>query len=89
MRQGRWKLLCEYDGSQVELYDLQKDRGETTNVAKRNEEVVKKLLKALLDWHRSMPADNGATYGQKRLSGLVTSEGASESGPSVAMGESP
>ena len=25
MRQGKWKLLCEFDGSDSELYDLEND----------------------------------------------------------------
>ncbi len=33
VRDGDWKLLCDYDGSRPELYDLAKDRAETTNVA--------------------------------------------------------
>ena len=33
VREGDWKLLCEYDGSKALLYDLAKDPGETTNLA--------------------------------------------------------
>jgi len=29
VRDGEWKLLCEYDGSQPQLYNLANDRGET------------------------------------------------------------
>jgi uncharacterized sulfatase len=60
MRRGRWKLLCEYDGTNVELYDLQLDRGETTNVAEQHGDVVSSMLAALMDWNRTMPADRGA-----------------------------
>lgn len=62
MRSGRWKLLCEYDGSDAELYDLEKDRGETTDLAARHPDLVKRLSQALVAWHESMPSDNGATY---------------------------
>jgi len=62
VRSGKWKLLCEYDGSGVELYDMESDRGETTNVARKNLEITRKLTVQLLDWHRSMPPDNGPTY---------------------------
>jgi uncharacterized sulfatase len=62
VRAGKWKLLCEYDGSDPELYDMEMDRSESTNVASKNPDVVARLTKSLLDWHKSMPADNGATY---------------------------
>lgn len=59
VRDGDWKLLCEYDGSDPQLYDLSKDPSETTNLTKEFPEIVKKLGDAVLAWHRSMPADNG------------------------------
>ncbi|MFG0266600.1 MAG: sulfatase-like hydrolase/transferase [Rhodopirellula sp. JB055] len=65
MRQGDWKLLCEYDGSSPELYNLIEDRGETTNVAATHPNVVRKMTKELVAWHNSMPKDNGATYQEK------------------------
>jgi uncharacterized sulfatase len=65
MRAGKWKLLCEYDGSELELYDLDADRGEENNVAGKNAQIVGRLTKLLLAWHRSMPADNGAALASK------------------------
>jgi uncharacterized sulfatase len=65
LRDGKWKLLCEYDGSEPELYDLETDRGETQNVAAQNTELVGKLTKTLIAWHKSMPPDNGASYARK------------------------
>ena len=62
IRSGRWKLLCEYDGSDAELYNLQLDRSESTNVAAENLHIVAELTKSLLTWHKSMPSDNGATF---------------------------
>lgn len=62
VRSGQWKFLCEYDGSDAELYDLQADVTETTNVASQHSAVVERLTQSLLKWHKSMPADNGATY---------------------------
>lgn len=62
MRQGKWKLLMEYDGSSPELYDLDSDRGETRNLATREPGVVARMTKLLLAWHARMPSDNGATY---------------------------
>ena len=60
VRHGKWKFLCEYDGSQAELYDMKLDRAEKTNVARNHPSTVKKLTKILIDWHKSMPPDNGA-----------------------------
>lgn len=62
VRDGRWKLLCEYDGSRPELYDLAADPGETVNLAAREPDVLKRLTAALLAWHEAMPGDAGATY---------------------------
>jgi len=63
VRAGDWKLLCEYDGSQPELYNLAADPGEAANVASQNPDVVQRLTEALLAWNRTMPADNGPTLG--------------------------
>lgn len=62
VRDGAWKLLCEYDGSDAMLYELDNDRGEANNVAAENPKVVARLTKAVVDWHTLMPADNGATF---------------------------
>ena len=62
MRMGSWKLLCEYDGSITELYNLESDRGEQSNVASEHPEVVARMKSQLLGWHKSMPPDNGASF---------------------------
>ena len=62
IREGSWKLLCEYDGSDPELYDLSRDRGEQESLAGKHPEIVARLSKKLIAWHRSMPPDNGAAY---------------------------
>lgn len=66
MRDGNWKLLCEYDGSDVELFNLKTDRGETDNVASEHPQVVAQMKAAVLDWNQNMPMDNGATFKLKR-----------------------
>ncbi len=63
IRDGDWKLLCEYDGSKPLLYDLARDQGETTDLAAREPAVVARLTAAVLAWHRSLPADNGPVLG--------------------------
>jgi arylsulfatase A-like enzyme len=59
IREGNWKLLCEYDGTLPQLYDLDRDRGETTNLAGRHPEIVARLTAAVLAWHRALPPDHG------------------------------
>jgi len=66
VRHGRWKLLCEYDGSTPQLYDLRKDAEESNNLAQEHPAVVERLTAQLLDWHKSMPPDAGATYKPNR-----------------------
>lgn len=65
VRAGNWKLLCSYDGDEVELYDLATDEGEKTNVAQDHPQVVSRLKRALLEWHKSMPSDNGRDWEPK------------------------
>ncbi|MDE0938308.1 MAG: hypothetical protein OSA89_20580 [Mariniblastus sp.] len=60
MRDGEWKFLCEYDGSEPQLYDMYADRGETKNLADQNAALVGKLSKAFIAEHQSMPSDKGA-----------------------------
>ncbi|MDG2186590.1 MAG: sulfatase-like hydrolase/transferase [Mariniblastus sp.] len=55
VRQGKWKLLCDYDGARPELYDLTTDPTETKNVAKANPRITKELAKSVMNWHHSMP----------------------------------
>lgn len=59
VRDGDWKLLCEYDGSQPQLYHLIDDSGEATNLAEQQPAVVARLTKSVIEWHQSLPADNG------------------------------
>ena len=66
MREGDWKLLCEYDGSDAELFDLAVDPSERTNVASDHAAIVERLTKQVVAWHESMPPDNGATYKERR-----------------------
>ncbi len=63
MREGDWKLLCNYNGSKAQLYDLANDRGETTDLAAGHPDIVARLTGALLAWHQSMPPDNGPALG--------------------------
>ena len=52
VRSGKWKLLLV--GDHKFLFDLQKDVGESRNLAKQQAEVVRMLEDALKDWQRQM-----------------------------------
>jgi uncharacterized sulfatase len=60
VRSGHWKLLCEYDGSHPELFDLAADPGEQTRVAAEHPDLVAELTRLVMDWHESLPQDYGA-----------------------------
>jgi arylsulfatase A-like enzyme len=55
MRDGKWKLLCDYDGSRPELYNIVNDPGEIMNLAETHQERVELLVKQLVAWWNSMP----------------------------------
>ena len=55
MRNGKWKLLCDYDGSRPELYDMIADPGETENLAEIKPEITDLMVKQVLIWWNSMP----------------------------------
>jgi len=55
VRDGKWKLLVNADGSQVELYDIDADRLETKNVADQNPKITERLKTAALNWRKSLP----------------------------------
>jgi arylsulfatase A-like enzyme len=55
MRDGKWKLLINADGSNLELYDLEADSNETKNVADANPDIAKRLSESALQWRKSLP----------------------------------
>ena len=59
MREGPWKLLCDYDGSRPELYAITTDPGETKNLAEMKPEIVEPMMEQLLAWWNSMPRFEG------------------------------
>ena len=67
--EGKWKLLCDYDGSQPLLFDLEADPAEAKDLAAEQPETVARLSKAAVDWHRSMPADRGPEIGTGKPAG--------------------
>jgi len=55
VRSGQWKLLMNSDGTDVQLYNIVKDKNETTNLNKDNIAVTNKLKQELNDWWKSLP----------------------------------
>ncbi len=66
VREGNWKLLCDYNGSNPQLYDLAADPGETNDLAAAQPDTATRLADAVAAWHRSLPADNGPELEKKK-----------------------
>jgi arylsulfatase A-like enzyme len=61
VRDGRWKLLADADGSKVQLYDLESDPSETTDRAAGQAGVRDRLLARLRAWAGKLrPLPSGA-----------------------------
>jgi len=50
MRAGKWKLHEYFEDGAIELYNLEVDPGEQSNLAEEYPEIVKKLYQSLLEW---------------------------------------
>jgi arylsulfatase A-like enzyme len=50
VRTGKYKLIDNFETGKQELYDLEKDISETTDLAESNPQKVKELTKILNDW---------------------------------------
>ena len=59
VRSGKWKLLCEYDGTNAELYDLSTDPGESNDLVGTKPGIRDHLVQQVTNWHNTMPPDNG------------------------------
>jgi hypothetical protein len=55
MLDGKWKLLVNADGSDVQLYDVVKDKSESINVATEQAEVAQRMKEQALTWRKSLP----------------------------------
>ncbi len=64
VREGKWKLLCDYDGSRPRLHDLAADPGEKRDLAKEDPERASRLAAAAVTWHRALPQDKGPELGR-------------------------
>jgi arylsulfatase A-like enzyme len=55
IRDGKWKLLINADGSESQLYDLEADPKEAENLADKQPAIAAKLSARALAWRRSLP----------------------------------
>ena len=55
IREGRWKLLVNADGSDTQLYNLKADPAESHNLAPEHPELVQRLTERVRDWRKSLP----------------------------------
>ncbi|WP_153556887.1 sulfatase family protein [Roseimaritima sediminicola] len=51
VRDGKWKLLCDYDGSGAQLYNLDADPGESENLAAKHPERAGHLVDLVTAWY--------------------------------------
>jgi N-acetylgalactosamine-6-sulfatase len=55
VRDGRWKLLLNEELDQVELYDIEADWAEKTNLTGTFPEVAERLITQIRTWKKSLP----------------------------------
>jgi arylsulfatase A-like enzyme len=54
VREGKWKLLCDYDGGRPMLFDVVSDPGETNDLSTQHPEIAKGLTLKSVDWWQSI-----------------------------------
>ena len=57
-RSGKWKLLMEPDGTNMQLFDLENDHRETTNLAAKNPGKATALTAKLKNWYSDVVLKN-------------------------------
>ncbi len=56
IRKGKWKLHHYFEQNDYELYDLEKDPGETTNLAESQPAIRDRMIQLLDDWREQVNA---------------------------------
>jgi arylsulfatase A len=82
MRQGPWKLVLQHPGAPegtylnqvAELYNLEKDLGETTNLLSRQPKQAARMLQQLYAWLKETEATQTPQEGDWVESGLTGAE---------------
>jgi len=57
IREGDWKLLINVDSTNLMLFNLKSDPGETNNLTKNKSKKAQNMAKKVLAWRRSMPVE--------------------------------
>lgn len=57
MREGPWKLLWNESLDRIELYNIEEDWAEASNMADRECEVVAKMKNKILEWKATLPTE--------------------------------
>lgn len=65
VRAGKWKLVSHWPSYNWELYDLENDRGETTNLARQHHDTVSRLSVAYFAWAKKTGVVDFATLEDK------------------------
>jgi arylsulfatase A-like enzyme len=55
VRMGKWKAVGQRTGDRLQLFDLEADLGETTNVASDHPQVVARMREIIADAHVDSP----------------------------------
>ena len=55
IRDDKWKMMVNQELNRTELFDIEADWAETTNVAAAHPDVVRRLTKKALAWKESLP----------------------------------
>lgn len=55
VRSGEWKLLMNSDGTDLQLFNILKDKSESNNVAEGEPAIVARLKDKLLKWWEALP----------------------------------
>ncbi len=87
MRRGNWKLIEFHEDNTVGLYDLEKDPGETTNLAERHPDITGRLRAELDAWQEQTQAPILTVPNPECILGpLPTHASARDLSPMAAMG---
>ena len=65
VREGKWKLTCDYNGTAPQLFDLNADPGESKDLSDSQPDITNRLVQAVTAWQKSIPADKGPELGAK------------------------
>lgn len=61
IREGKWKLLVDINGSGAELYDIESNPVETINLAEKKPEITSQLKTKVLNWFHEIRSDSVAS----------------------------